>query len=74
MMVQHRGPTGDSPVTLSVHLYNSDFRYNSKSCRLQKFFYDSAIVGCIKEAEYRDVMDSFTEWCEANNLQLTQAS
>lgn len=36
-------------------LHTSDFIYN-KSCEMQKFSDDSAIVGCIserKEAEYR---------------------
>lgn len=54
-------------------LYTSDFHYNTQLCHLQKFSDDTAVVGCIEEGhemEYRTLITSFVEWCEANRLQL----
>nr|XP_029134639.1 LOW QUALITY PROTEIN: mucin-5AC-like [Labrus bergylta] len=50
-----------------------DFRYNSGSCRLQKFSDDSSILGCItddEEEEYRGLIESFITWCNSNHLEL----
>ncbi len=47
-------------------LYTSDFRYKSKSCHLQKFSDNSAIMSYTREgrdAEYRGVMNSFIDRC-----------
>lgn len=55
-------------------LYTSDFKYNSKSCHLQKFSDDSAVVGCTEggqEMEYRALVNSFVHWCEVNHLQIS---
>ncbi|MCI4378806.1 hypothetical protein PGIGA_G00220430 [Pangasianodon gigas] len=68
-----RAPQGTVLSPYLFTLYTSDFRYYSQSCHLQKFSDDSAIVDCIsrgQEAEYRNVVDSFVEWCELNHLQL----
>jgi len=49
-------PQGTVLFPFLFTLYNSDFRYCSQSCHLQKFSDDSAIVGCIskgQESEYR---------------------
>ena len=45
----------------------------TKSCHLQKFSDDSAVVGCMREGEegeYRTLVDSFVEWSEQNHLRL----
>ncbi len=68
---QHGAPQGTALSPFLFTLYT--FSYNSTSCLLQKFSGDSVIVGCMsmrKEDEYRDVMDSFVEWCGQNHLQL----
>jgi len=48
-------------------MYTSGFQYNScKSCRLQKYFDDSAVARCIsheQEAEYKELVD-----CLINNF------
>ena len=54
-------------------LYTTDFQYNTRSCHLQKFSDDSAVVGCISEGqeeEYRALVDNFVEWTGQNHLQL----
>ena len=45
-------------------LYTSDFRYNSKSCHIQKYSDDTAVVACVRggqEREYRYLVESFND-------------
>lgn len=66
-------PQGTVLAPFLFTFYTSDFQYNSKSCHLQKFSDDSAIVGCITdhdESEYRELLKSFVDWCEKNGLRL----
>jgi hypothetical protein len=54
-------------------LYTSDFKVQGESCHLQKFSDDSAVVGCIldnDEVMYRERIDDFVTWCDANFLVL----
>ena len=54
-------------------LYTSDCRFAEKSCHLQKFSDDSAIVGLLlnnDEQEYREKVKLFVDWCEENFLLL----
>lgn len=53
--------------------YTADFKYCSKSCHLQKYSDDRAIVGCVErgqEEEYRNLVADFVTWCGENHLQL----
>ncbi len=53
--------------------YTADFKYCSKSCHLQKYSDDTAIVGCVErgqEEEYRKLVADFVRWCGENHLQL----
>lgn len=52
-------------------LCTADFSYNSNLCHLQKFFNNSAIVGCISEGdeqEYGGVVLEFVDWREQHLL------
>ena len=49
-------PQGTVLSSFLFTLYTTDFSYQTKSCHLQKFSDDSAVVGCIskgEQAEYR---------------------
>ena len=54
-------------------LYTSDFRYDSKSCHLQKFSDDTVVVSRIYQdntEEHEAVVCDFVRWSEANHLRL----
>lgn len=45
--------------------YISDFKYNSESCHLQKFWDNTAIEVCIRngqEGEYKSLVKEFVTW------------
>lgn len=69
---QHRFATGTCFCSFFLSLfYTSDFSYLSKTCLLQKFSDDTAILGCIcdgKEGEYRSLVDNFVDWCQHNQV------
>lgn len=66
MVVSGTGaPQGTVLAPFLFTIYNTDFKYNSELCHLQKFSDDSAVVGCIRdgqEGEYTALVDSFVEW------------
>ena len=52
-------------------LYTTDFRFNSKTCHLQKFSDDTVVVSKISgdnTAEHDGVVRDFVQWSEANHL------
>ena len=65
-------PQGTVLSPLLFTLCTTDFQYNTGSCHLQKFSDDSAVVGCLSEAqeEHRALVDNFVEWTGQNHLQL----
>ncbi|KAI4901609.1 hypothetical protein NFI96_007588 [Prochilodus magdalenae] len=51
----------------------SDFKYNSESCHMPKFWDNTAIVACVRggqEMEYTNLVENFVAWCHRNNLLL----
>lgn len=73
-MVSNNGATQGTALSLFLFtLFTSDLCFNSGRCHLQKFWDDSSIVGCNTDdtkEEYRDLIESFTGWCNNNHLQL----
>jgi len=66
-------PQGTVLAPFLFTLYTSDFRYNSKSCHIQKYSKDTAVVACVhggQEKEYRDLVESFNGWTKNNCLLL----
>ena len=66
-------PQGTVLAPFLFTIYTADYKYNTKSCFLQKYSDDTAVVGLIKggnEEEYRDTIDNFMEWSTHNNLHL----
>ena len=60
-----------------LSLYNSDFRYNSDHCHIQKFSDDTAIIGCVSDGndkEDREVICDFVGWCKTNTLQINASN
>uniref|UniRef100_A0A1A8MF94 Reverse transcriptase domain-containing protein n=1 Tax=Nothobranchius pienaari TaxID=704102 RepID=A0A1A8MF94_9TELE len=54
-------------------LYTADYRHSLPSCHLQKFSDDTALLGLIFRGDdlaYREEVNSFVRWCDANFLQL----
>ena len=60
-------------VSFPVHIYTTDFQYNTGSCHLQNFSDKLAVVGCTSEGqkeEYRALVDNVVEWTGQNHLRL----
>ncbi|XP_061761984.1 uncharacterized protein LOC133556257 [Nerophis ophidion] len=51
-------------------LYTSDYQYSSRTCHLQKYSNDSAVVTKGQEWDYRTLIADFVEWSQANHLPL----
>ncbi|KAI4891304.1 hypothetical protein NFI96_010094 [Prochilodus magdalenae] len=55
-------PAGTVLSSFLFTLYTSDIKYNSKTCHMQTFSDDTAIVACVRggqEAEYRNLVEDF---------------
>ena len=54
-------------------LYIADFSNNSTACHLQKFSFDSAIIGLITDGDNKlcqELIQDFVDWCQWNPLQI----
>ena len=66
-------PQGTVLAPILFTLYTSDFRNNSKSCHIQKYSDDTAVVACVRgtqQKKYRDLVESINGWSKKNCLLL----
>jgi len=69
-------PQGTVLAPFLFTIYTSDFKHNSDNVYLQKFSYDSPIVGLISaddDREYRELNQDFLEWCQRNRLHINSS-
>ena len=66
-------PQGTVLAPFFFILYTSDCRHSDAMCHMQKFSDDTALIGLINNGDdraYKEEIDSFVLWCDANFLQL----
>ncbi len=66
-------PQGTVLAPFLFTLYTLDFQCHSKSCHVQKYSDDTAVMACIRrdgEGEYRELVRAFSQWSVNNHLLL----
>lgn len=66
-----RGTVLGVPFHIVYSRLQIQLKYKYKSCQIQKYLADPAIVACIRngqESEYRDLVKAFSNWSHKTNL------